>query len=123
MKNQLSAKTLFSRPMNQREATFLNQKGGNQKLQVACANKLGVLGRVALVFSRRGFSVSRLNFQLDNDKRFSVIDIEFVATDEQTRDVVKSLNNLIDTVEVRLIEKNTPTLYQEHQQTGEINVF
>ena len=123
MSKQISAKTLFSRPMNQKQPTFLNDTGDLQNISIVCANKLGVLGRVSLIFSRRGYNIRSLNFKETNDKRFSVIEVAFVGTDRQAKDIIKNLNNLIDTVEVRRLTHNSNALYQERHQTGELNVF
>ena len=123
MNKQLSAKTLFSRPMNQKQPTYLNDTNEKQEISIVCANKLGVLGRVSLIFSRRGYNIISLNFREAGDKRFSTIDVVFNGTARQARDIIKNLNNLIDTVEVRLLTNKSKTLYQERHQTGELNVF
>jgi len=61
-------------------------------------NKPGVLVRVALVFSRRGFNIESLVVSPANEGRFSRMTITCSGRKEELEQVVKQLAKLVDVV-------------------------
>jgi acetolactate synthase I/III small subunit len=61
-------------------------------------NKPGVLVRVALVFSRRGFNIESLVVSPANEGRFSRMTITCSGRNEDLEQVVKQLAKLVDVV-------------------------
>jgi acetolactate synthase I/III small subunit len=81
----------------------MTSNGSIKKHTISCyvSNKPGVMIRIALVFSRRGFNIDSFIGSESNVPGFSNINI--VATgDEETLDqILKQLNKLVDVVHAR----------------------
>jgi acetolactate synthase-1/3 small subunit len=77
------------------------QTGVKHSISLYVSNKPGVLMRIAMVFSRRGFNIESLVVSGAHDPAFSHMNI--VATgDERTLDqILKQLNKLVDVVHAR----------------------
>lgn len=72
-------------------------------LSLLVANKPGVLGRVALVFSRRGFNIESLNVTHTLDHRFSRMVIASRGDAKQLDDIAKQTRNLIDVLHFSIL--------------------
>jgi acetolactate synthase I/III small subunit len=65
------------------------------------ANKPGVLIRVALVFSRRGFNIDSLVVSETQDPRYSRMNIVARGERETLAQILKQLNKLVDVIHAR----------------------
>ncbi len=70
------------------------------------ANKPGVLNRIALVFSRRGYNIDSLVVSQARDPRFSHMNIIVSGEEETIHQILKHLNKLVDVVHARDYEGN-----------------
>ena len=70
-------------------------------LSLYVANKPGVLIRIALVFSRRGFNIDSLVVSETEDPRFSRMNIVAIGGRETLAQILKQLNKLVDVVHAR----------------------
>jgi acetolactate synthase-1/3 small subunit len=65
------------------------------------SNKPGVLNRIALVFSRRGFNIDSLVVSAGNDPSFSQMTIEATGNTERFDQILKHLNKLVDVIHAK----------------------
>jgi acetolactate synthase-1/3 small subunit len=65
------------------------------------ANKPGVLIRVSLVFSRRGFNIDSLVVSETEDPRFSRMNIVAKGDRNTLEQILKQLNKLVDVIHAR----------------------
>ena len=65
------------------------------------ANKPGVLNRIALVFSRRGYNIDSLVVSESNDPDFSQMNIVASGDKETLDQILNQLNKLIDVVSAK----------------------
>lgn len=79
-------------------ATKLPAAESSHAISLFVDNKPGVLVRVALVFSRRGFNIESLVVSPGAEGRFSRITITCVGRNEDVDQVVKQLAKLVDVV-------------------------
>ena len=77
---------------------FAADKVGTHTISVFVNNKPGVLVRVALVFSRRGFNIESLVVSPGVEGRFSRMTITCSGNAEDLEQVVKQLAKLVDVV-------------------------
>lgn len=78
-------------------------------LSLLVANKPGVLGRVALVFSRRGFNIDSLNVTHTLDSRFSRMVITCFGDERILDDIAKQTRNLIDVIHFTVLGSRDPS--------------
>jgi len=67
-------------------------------ISLLVANKPGVLLRIALVFSRRGFNVESLVVSPTQDGRFSRMTISAIGNPSSLEQIVKQCSKLVDVV-------------------------
>ena len=65
------------------------------------ANKPGVLIRISLVFSRRGYNIDSLVVSETQDPRFSRMNIVATGDRETLEQILKQLNKLVDVIHAR----------------------
>lgn len=76
-----------------------NQKNfGKHEIGLYVANKPGVLNRIALVFSRRGYNIDSLVVSEARDADFSHMNITASGDKETLEQILKQLNKLVDVV-------------------------
>jgi acetolactate synthase I/III small subunit len=71
---------------------------GRHSLSLYVANKPGVLIRVALVFSRRGYNIDSLVVSETQDPRYSRMNIVASGDYETLGQIIKQLNKLVDVI-------------------------
>ena len=98
----LAFKALYKQESHRYSATFRNGVGNQYELNVLAANKIGLLGRISLVFSRRGFSISSLQFKQLSDKRLAEVHVKFTADSEQFNQVKNDINKIIDVIQINV---------------------
>ncbi|MBM4252903.1 MAG: hypothetical protein FJ146_13100 [Deltaproteobacteria bacterium] len=91
--------SIFADPMP--APRFLNATGDRVRLELKMRRSLGIIARVALVFSRRGLDIAQ--FKLDETKSYEkvVVTLEFRATSEQLQAVSRDLSKLIELESIR----------------------
>jgi acetolactate synthase-1/3 small subunit len=67
-------------------------------LSLFVSNKPGVLIRIALVFSRRGYNIDSLVVSASNDPAFSTMNIVVTGDEKGLDQILKQLNKLVDVV-------------------------
>src|SRR5512137_2237055 len=79
------------------------QNGGSARHSISLyvANKPGVLIRIALVFSRRGYNIDSLVVSETQDPRFSRMNIVASGDRETLEQILKQLNKLTDVIHAR----------------------
>ena len=89
---------------------FLNTAGDRVKLELKMLRSLGIIARVALVFSRRGLDIAQ--FRLDETSFYEkvVVSLEFVANREQLQAVSRDLSKLIELESLREIPATIPNI-------------
>lgn len=92
-------------------------------LRMLVANKPGVLGRVALVFSRRGFNIESISVSHTPDRRFSRMIVSTIGRSEQLTEITKQTRNLIDVLQVTVVGQRQEKDKQEKylQISGLVN--
>ncbi len=65
-------------------------------ISLKVANRPGVLIRIGLVFSRRGYNIDSLVVSPSNDPDFSFMNIGAEGDDKSITQVLKNLNKLVD---------------------------
>jgi acetolactate synthase small subunit len=78
-------------------------------------NKVGVLARIAGQFVRRAINIERLLMRPDELSDSSDIIIEYDAEERSARTLLKSLERLIDVTEVRAIDADTDSPFEDVQ--------
>ena len=79
-----------------------NSGVARHSLSLYVANKPGVLIRVALVFSRRGFNIDSLVVSETQDPRFSRMNIVARGGRDTLEQILKQLNKLVDVIQKEL---------------------
>lgn len=74
------------------------QKSGVHTISLYVANKPGVLVRVALVFSRRGYNIESLVVSPAPDEGFARMTITCSGDEETFEQIIKQLSKLVDVV-------------------------
>jgi acetolactate synthase I/III small subunit len=65
------------------------------------ANKPGVLIRISLVFTRRGYNIDSLVVSASHDPDFSRMNIEATGDEKTLDQILKQLNKLVDVVHAK----------------------
>lgn len=76
----------------------VNTKRNIHTISLLVANKPGVLVRIALVFSRRGYNIDSLVVSPARDPRFSRMTITAQGDPETLEQIIKQTNKLIDVI-------------------------
>ena len=81
-------------------------------LSIRVENKPGILFKVTHLFRARNFNIDSISVGVMENPEFSKMTITTVGTDKQIAQIVKQLDKMIDTIEVkRLDEKESCLLY------------
>lgn len=83
---------------------FLNIKEEEFQIKIYVKRKLGILARLALVFSRRGLDIKSLEFYSDQCEAMAYVDMSFEGNREQLRSVVHDIKKLIDVSDVQTLK-------------------
>ncbi|SMF49043.1 acetolactate synthase small subunit [Pseudobacteriovorax antillogorgiicola] len=86
-------------------------------MNLLVANKPGVLGRIALVFSRRGYNIESLTVTHTLDRQYSRITITTEGHEELLDDIMKQTRKIIDVIHVHLQTPESPLLGSENALT------
>lgn len=74
---------------------------GRHTISLYVANKPGVLNRIALVFSRRGYNIDSLVVSESTDPDYSYMNIVATGDRDTLVQIIKQLNKLIDVVSAK----------------------
>lgn len=69
-------------------------------ISVLIENEAGALSRVVGLFAQRNYNIETLNVAPTDDETLSRLTLTTVATDEQTEQITKQLNKLIEVVKL-----------------------
>jgi acetolactate synthase regulatory subunit len=83
--------------------TFLNEGDGVHTLTLLVKRELGILARIALVFSRRGLDVAELSYAKATLDGHQQVRLAFQGDAAQLARVSADLRKLIDVVEVDVV--------------------
>lgn len=97
-KDSMRTRTLIERNPSQ-PATSSRQE---TIFSLVVANRPGVLGRIALVFSRRGYNIEALSVSHTLDKRFSRMLIQCEGDPSRYEEIMKQARKIIDVVHVAI---------------------
>lgn len=75
-------------------------------------NKPGILFKVTHLFRSRNFNIDSISVGVTPDPEFSKMVITTIGDERQMRQIVKQLDKMIDTVEVRHLDEHK-TVYRE----------
>lgn len=81
-------------------------------LSILVENKPGILFQVTHLFRSRNFNIDSISVGVTDDPEFSRMTITTYGDEKQVQQVVKQLDKMIDTVEVRQLDEHK-TLYRE----------
>ena len=81
-------------------------------LSIKVENKPGILFKVTHLFRSRNFNIDSISVGVTEDPKYSRMTVTTIGDEKQIAQIVKQLDKMIDTIEVRrLDEKNT--VYRE----------
>ncbi len=87
-------------------------EGRHHILSVLVENRAGVLARVALLFSRRGYNIYSLAVAPTDDERFSrltmVVDVETASLEQ----ITKQLHKLINVIKISEVDPSQAVEYE-----------
>ena len=83
-----------------RMPTFLNVRSERYGLTMIVIRELGIIARIALIFSLRGLDIAAFNLRDGDAVGISEVSLEFEGNDEQLRAVVHDLRKLVDVYSV-----------------------
>ena len=81
-------------------------------LSILVENKPGILWKVTQLFRSRNFNIDSISVGVTDKPEFSRMTITTIGDEKQIQQIVKQLDKLIDTVEVKQLDENK-TLYRE----------
>ena len=84
------------------EAFFLNSGGQEKHLCVKVVRNLGILARVALVFSRRGFDITKLEFAPASEGGTANLNLSFPSNNSQMEEVIRDLRRIVDVISISI---------------------
>lgn len=87
-------------------ADSINADHSQYTISLLVANKPGVLGRVALVFSRRGYNIESLSVTHTLDRKFSRIVITTEGHEELLSDIIGQTRKIVDVIHIELEDNN-----------------
>ena len=87
-------------PWCEEDVVFLNSGAQEKHLCVEVLRSLGIVARVALAFSRRGFDITKLEFTPSHQQGLANIYIDFPANDLQLEEVKRDLIRLVDVINI-----------------------
>lgn len=81
-------------------------------ISILVENKPGILFKVTHLFRSRNFNIESISVGVTADPEFSKMTITTVGDEKQIEQIVKQLDKMIDTVEVRRLDEHK-TVYRE----------
>ena len=81
-------------------------------ISILVENKPGVLWKVTNLFRARNFNIESISVGITPDPEFSRMTITTIGDEKQIRQIVKQLDKMIDTVEVKRLDEHK-TVYRE----------
>ena len=81
-------------------------------LSIKVENKPGILFKVTHLFRSRNFNIDRISVGVTENPKFSRMTITTIGDEKQIAQIVKQLDKMIDTIEVRRLDENN-TVYRE----------
>ncbi len=81
-------------------------------LSLLVENKPGILFQVTHLFRSRNFNIDSISVGVTQNPEFSRMTITTIGDEKQIRQIVKQLDKMIDTVEVRHLDEHK-TVYRE----------
>ena len=73
-------------------------------LSILVDNTAGVLGRIAGMFSRRGYNIDSLTVGVTADPRYSRMTVVCSGDDDVLEQITKQLNKLVDVRDIKILE-------------------
>jgi len=81
-------------------------------LSIRVENKQGILFKVTHLFRSRNFNIDSISVGVMENPEFSKMTITTVGTEKQIAQIVKQLDKMIDTIEVKRLDENK-SVYKE----------
>lgn len=81
-------------------------------LSILVENKPGILWKITHLFRSRNFNIDSISVGVTDNPEFSRMTITTIGDEKQIQQIVKQLDKLIDTVEVKQLDEHK-TLYRE----------
>ena len=81
-------------------------------ISILTENKPGILFKVTHLFRSRNFNIESISVGVTADTEFSRMTITTVGDEKQIRQIIKQLDKMIDTVEVRRLDEHK-AVYRE----------
>ena len=81
-------------------------------LSIKVENKPGILFKVTHLFRSRNFNIDSISVGVTEDPKYSRMIITTIGDEKQISQIVKQLDKMIDTIEVRRLDENN-TVYRE----------
>ena len=81
-------------------------------LSIKVENKPGILFKVTHLFRSRNFNIDSISVGVTEDPKYSRMTVTTIGNEKQISQIVKQLDKMIDTIEVRRLDENN-TVYRE----------
>ena len=81
-------------------------------LSIRVENKPGILFKITHLFRSRNFNIDGISVGVMENPEFSKMTITTVGTEKQIAQIVKQLDKMIDTIEVKRLDENE-SVYKE----------
>ena len=81
-------------------------------LSIRVENKPGILFKVTNLFRARNFNIDSISVGVMENPEFSKMTITTVGTEKQIAQIVKQLDKMIDTIEVKILDEKK-SVYKE----------
>ena len=81
-------------------------------LSIRVENKPGILFKVTNLFRSRNFNIDSISVGVMENPEFSKMTVTTVGTEKQIAQIVKQLDKMIDTIEVKRLDENE-SVYKE----------
>ena len=79
-------------------------------LSILVDNTAGVLGRIAGMFSRRGYNIDSLTVGVTADPRYSRMTVVCSGDDDVLEQITKQLNKLVDARDIKILEPDASVI-------------
>ena len=81
-------------------------------LSIKVEDKPGILFKVTHLFRSRNFNIDSISVGITEDPKYSRMTVTTIGNEKQISQIVKQLDKMIDTIEVRRLDENN-TVYRE----------
>ena len=81
-------------------------------LSILVDNTAGVLGRIAGMFSRRGYNIDSLTVGVTADPRYSRMTVVCSGDDDVLEQITKQLNKLVDVRDIKILEPDNSVCHE-----------